>query len=41
MQEFVIKFVKISLAMFYASEKKRMPKEKIRELYNNKSTGQT
>ena len=29
MQEFIIKFIKIALAMFYASEKKRDPKEKI------------
>lgn len=37
MQEFVIKFVKIALAMYFASEKKKRPKEKILPLYNNKS----
>jgi hypothetical protein len=36
MHEFVIKFVKISLAMYYASEKKKKPKEKILPMYNNK-----
>ena len=35
MHEFVLKFVKISLAMYYASEKKKKPKEKILPLYNN------
>ena len=29
MQEFVLKFVKIALAMFYASEKKKKPREKL------------
>ena len=29
MQEFVLKFIKIALAMFYASEKKKRPKEKL------------
>ncbi len=28
MQEFILKFIKIALAMFYASEKKKKPKEK-------------
>ncbi|KAL4446642.1 hypothetical protein ABPG74_005580 [Tetrahymena malaccensis] len=37
LQEFVIKFVKVALAMFYASEKKKRPKEKVMPLYNNKS----
>jgi hypothetical protein len=37
MHEFVIKFVKISLAMYYASEKKKKSKEKILPLYNNQS----
>lgn len=37
MQEFVIKFIKIALAMYYASEKKKRPKEKILPLYNNKA----
>lgn len=37
MQEFIVKFVKIALAMFYASEKKKEPKEKIQAIsYNNK-----
>jgi len=36
MTEFVVKFVKISLAMYYASEKKKKPKEKILPIYNNK-----
>lgn len=39
LHEFVIKFVKVALAMFYASEKKKRPKEKILPLYNGKSTG--
>jgi len=38
MTEFVIKFVKISLAMYYASEKKKKPKEKILPIYNNKQS---
>ncbi|KAL4496244.1 hypothetical protein ABPG72_012981 [Tetrahymena utriculariae] len=37
LQEFVIKFVKVALAMLYASEKKKRPKEKVMPLYNNKS----
>ena len=37
MHEFVVKFIKISLAMYYASEKKKKPKEKILPLYNNRS----
>jgi hypothetical protein len=37
MHEFVLKFVKISLAIFYASEKKKKPKEKVLPLYNNKA----
>lgn len=28
MQDFILKFIKIALAMFYASEKKKKPKEK-------------
>ena len=36
MTEFVVKFVKISLAMYYASEKKKKPKEKILPIYNKK-----
>lgn len=38
LQEFVIKFVKVALAMFYASEKKKRPKERNMPLYNNKSS---
>ena len=38
MTEFVVKFVKISLAMYYASEKKKKPKEKILPIYNNKQS---
>jgi len=34
LHEFVLKFVKIALAMYYASEKKKKPKEKIMPLYN-------
>lgn len=37
LHEFIIKFVKVALAMFYASEKKKRPKEKVMPLYNNKS----
>jgi hypothetical protein len=37
LQDFVIKFVKIALAMFYASEKKKKPKEKVMPLYNQKA----
>jgi hypothetical protein len=29
MQEFILKFIKIALAMFYASEKKKKPKERM------------
>lgn len=36
LQEFVIKFIKVALAIFYASEKKKRPKEKIMPLYNNR-----
>lgn len=39
LHEFVIKFVKVSLAMFYASEKKKRPKDKVLPLYNGKSGG--
>ena len=41
MHDFVLKFVKISLAMYYASEKKKKPKEKILPLYNNKTAVKT
>jgi hypothetical protein len=37
LHEFLIKFVKVALAMFYASEKKKKPKEKNFPLYNNKA----
>ncbi|EGR31584.1 hypothetical protein IMG5_106360 [Ichthyophthirius multifiliis] len=40
LNEFLIKFVKVALAMFYASEKKKKPKEKNLPLYNNKSPAQ-
>lgn len=36
LHEFVLKFVKIALAMFYASEKKKPSRDKIFPLYNNK-----
>lgn len=36
LQEFLVKFVKISLAMYYASDKKRKPKEKVLPMYNNR-----
>jgi len=41
MHEFVIKFVKISLAMYYASEKKKKAKEKILPNYNNKAANKS
>jgi hypothetical protein len=37
MQEFILKFIKISLAMFYASEKKKKPKEKYQTLQVSKN----
>ena len=37
LHEFLIKFIKVALAMFYSSEKKKRPKEKILPLYNNKA----
>ncbi len=37
MHEFVLKFVKIALAMYYASEKKKKSKEKIMPMYNSQS----
>ena len=36
LQEYVVKFVKISLAIFFTSEKSKRPKEKILPRYNNK-----
>ena len=35
-QEYAVKFVKISLAIFFTSEKSKRPKEKILPRYNNK-----
>ena len=35
--ELTIKLIKIALAMYYASEKKKRPKEKLLPLYNNKA----
>ena len=35
-QEYVVKFVKISLAIFFTSEKGKRPKEKILPRYNSK-----
>jgi len=37
LHEFVIKFVKVALAMFYASEKKKRPKDKVLPLYNGRT----
>lgn len=34
--EFVLKFVKVALAMFYASEKLKRPKKRSGPLYNNR-----
>ena len=36
MNDFVIKFVKIGLAMYYASERVRKPRDKIYPSYNSK-----
>ncbi|EAR92754.2 hypothetical protein TTHERM_00322980 (macronuclear) [Tetrahymena thermophila SB210] len=40
-QDYLNKFIKINLAMYYASEKKKKPKEKVLPLYNNQAASKS